>query len=41
MLRSNTRTLFLVLALGLWGGLVMIPPTAVEAAILNASNQVT
>ena len=41
MLRSNTRTLFLVLALGLLGGLVMIRPTAVEAGIFNASNQVT
>ena len=41
MLRSNTRTVFLILALGLLGGLVMIRPAAVEAGIFNADNQVT
>ena len=41
MLRSRTRILFLVLALGLLGGLVMIRPASVEAGIFNASNQVT
>ena len=41
MLRSKTHHLFLILALGLVGGLLTILPSTAEAGIFNASSQVT